>query len=96
MPLKMYWIMRIISHVNLAFCGIIFRHILYFILAWFYGDFLTLVIVVLLALPLVIISCATNPFVSCFMCHISISHSTLFYTLISRTLSLYNSFSVQD
>lgn len=89
----MYWIMRIISHVNLTFCGMIFRHIFFFFgLAWFYDDFLTFVIVILLALSLVIISYATNPFVSCFMCHISILYSTLFYTLISRTLSLYGSF----
>jgi hypothetical protein len=84
--------MRIISHVKLAFYGMIFRHIFYFVLAWFYDDFLTFVIVTLLALSLVIISCATNPFVSCFMCHISISYSILFYTLISRTLFLYGSF----
>jgi len=67
MPLKMYWIMRIISHVNLAFCGMVFRYIFHSVLAWFYDDFLTFVIVTLLALYLVIISCATNPFshVSC-------------------------------
>jgi hypothetical protein len=69
MPLKMCWIMRIISHVNLAFCGMIFRHIFalfllgfvmifLLLLQWFYLLYLLLLYHVLLTL-LFHVSCVT-------------------------------------